>query len=467
MLPHLERLLTSDDEKIRDAALNYFTKSGVPHNASSIRPLLNCFANPGETDAIKDRALIGLKIAVGAADASKIDAKLRGEIVAAMESTARSGNTNRRELAVDILGAGLKHVDGLMVLVRLLKFDKTPSAAAADVELRRRIAFTMEPVLSINGKLQLTDAQKAEIANILARTFVLDLKVADKVALLLAYVHYQGEIVVGKLKFVGVAGLLASRLDEKVDWGFEQGADPAEVAHTIRAIRVGVFKAFANLKNGSTEDRIITVMKNPKVVDPNEKVGTGASTLCEAALATLGSVGTDKAADYLLASGLLNSANARIKEQAWKSLRDIVQRIYNAGSYEFLVAREKALADAETASKPTSNAKSACDKARAIVQDAKKALDDAVKKVNALIKDIDPADKAKADKARAAIEVEIVLNRGTMLGTLVEALKPEAKNPQPITDAIRAILAKHLKAPEGQNIQTMTYEQIKQLLAPK
>ncbi len=465
--PHLEALLASDDEKIRDAVLNYFTseKPGIPHSASSIAPLLACYRNPAESDQIKDRALKALKLSVGAVDAAKMAPELRAELVSAMEQTACSASYLRRGLAVDILGAGLKHVDGLMVLVRLLKFDEAPSNEDADVELRKRIAFTMVPVLETNGRLKLSDKNKAEIAAILARTFVLDLKVADKIAVPLAYVGYEGEITVGERKFAGVSGLLASRLEETVEWGFDKDAKPEDVARTVRDIREGVLKAFAKLKNGSTADNIITALKNPKVIDSEEKVGPNDSTLCETALSTLGSVGGREAAEYLLASELLNSANPKIKEQAWKSLRDVVKRIFDAGSYEYLIGKEAALDTAEAAAKPVSNAKSACDAARAILQDAKKALADAVAAVKARIKELDPADKAKLEAAKAFVEAEIARNKVAILAELVEALNPAAANPKPVTDAVRAILAARLNVPEGQDINTMTYEQIKKLSA--
>jgi len=333
-----------------------------------------------------------------------------------------------------------------------------PSTVVDDVKLRIRIAHTMIPVLKTNGKLKLTDKNKADIAATLARTFVLDLKVADNIAVPLAYVGYTGEITVGTLKFKGVSELLASRLADTVEWGFGQNVKPAEKAATVRDIRKGVLSAFAKLKNGNTAVTIIAALKNPKVIGPTE------SMLCETALNTLGLVGGMESVEYLLVSELLKSSNLKIRGQAWESLSVVIKRVYDAGYYEHLIGKEKALNDAEPANLEGS-AKSDCVAVKLILQEAKKALSNTITALKARIKELDPKDPAKSAAALVFINGEIAKNKTAVLLELVEALNPTTANTKPVTDAVRKILAVRLNVLKDQDIKTRTYEQIKALTA--
>ncbi len=96
--------------------------------------------------------------------------------------------------------------------------------------------------------------------------------------------------------------------------------------------------------------------------------------------------------------------------------------------------------------------------------DARAGLEAAKAALAAKVKELDPAGKAKADAALKYIVAEIGLNGRAMLAQLVEALNPAAGLKKEVTDAVRVILAQHLKPPEGGDIMTMTYEQIKALL---
>ncbi|MFH1549642.1 MAG: hypothetical protein ABIH04_03695 [Planctomycetota bacterium] len=447
-MPYLNALLSSDEIEVRRAVLAYFANKGasVRQHVSSVGPILDRYLDDTEDESVKDLSLEALKTVIDNVRSTtgklEVDEKLLKRLSDAMSDAIKGPGHRRRLTAVEILGAGLRTYDGLSKLVELLRFEEKASEDPEDIELRKRVAYSIAPVLEQNGGLKLTEKQKGEMAVILGGTLLRDASVAPDIARPLASLAYSGGIEIDGATYEGVSGLLNSRLTKGID----------------RDVKLAVLNAFDRLKNPRTEKIIIEALKNPDAVDPNDNPPTG-QTLTETALATLGAVGGRDAFTYLLGSQIPDK-NEKTKTAAWTALKNVVATLLADGWFEFLIENDGAVGQAAKDDVPAS-AKKIAEDTQVLLAKAPKLLEDAKKALTESVKGLDPSDPERAALAREKIEAELNRNRKTMHYAIVEALNPASGNSEEIRDAVRAILVKTL---EREDVASMSYEQVKDLL---
>jgi len=448
VIPYLNVFLSSDEIDVRRAVLAYFANKGasVRQHVSSVGPILDRYLDDTEDESAKDLSLEALKTVIdnvrSTTGSLKVNEKLLKRLSDAMSDTIKGPSHRRRLMAVEILGAGLRTYDGLSKLVELLRFEEKPSEKPEDRELRKRVAYSIAPVLEQNGGLKLTDKQKEDMAVILGRTLLRDASVAPDIARPLASLAYSGKIEIDGVTYEGVSGLLNSRLTKGID----------------RDVKLAVLNAFERLKNPRTEKIIIEALKNPDAVDPNDKPpGTGL-TLTETALATLGEVGGCDAFTYLLGSQIPDK-NEKTKTAAWTALNKVVKTLLAEGWFEFLIENVGAVGQA--AKDVPAAAKKIAEDTKKLLDEAPKLLEDAKKALTESVKGLDPSDPERAALTSEKIEAELNRNRKTMHYAIVEALNPASGNSEEIREAVRAILVKTL---EREDVASMSYEQVKDLL---
>jgi len=447
VIPYLNAFLSSDEIKVRKAVLAYFANKGasVRQHVSSVSPILDRYLDDTEDEPAKDLSLEALKTVIDNVRSTTgrldVNEKLLKRLSDAMSDTIKGPSHRRRLMAVEILGAGLRTYDGLSKLVELLRFEEKPSEKPEDRELRKRVAYSIAPVLEQNGGLKLTDKQKEGMAVILGRALLRDAIVAPDIARPLASLAYSGKISIDDVTYEGVSGLLNSRLTKGID----------------RDVKLAVLNAFERLKNPRTEKTIIEALKNPDAVDPNDKPPAGL-TLTETALATLGEVGGRDAFTYLLGSQIPDK-NEKTKIAAWTALNKVVKTLLADGWFEFLIENDGAVGQA--AKDVPAAAKKIAEDTQDVLAQAPKSLEDAKKALTESVKGLDPSDPKRAALTREKIEAELNRNRKTMHYAIVEALSPASGNSEEIREAVRAILVKTL---EREDVASMSYEQVKDLL---
>ena len=428
-IPRLIEMLLSDDVRIRSAVLDYFSNrgAGVRQHIDSIGPLLDRYLDSAEENAVKDKALAALQVVIskvrGPGSLKLKDGALLVRLETAMIAAIEDSPRERRLQAVEILGAGMRTVSGLIGLARFLEFDEKPSGEKEGIELRRSVAYSINAVLEGNIGLKLGEEQKRKLAVALGRAFLEDAKVSADLARPLANLGYTGGIVIGAdEKFTGVSELLESRLARGVD----------------RELKQKVLEAFSKLTDPNPEGIIIEALGDEEKIDPKDNPATGRS-LTETAIITLRTVGRENAFTFLLENRWVQNSNQKIRIEAWKALAGIGKNLLDNGRWDLLAEKEETFEQAAAAI-PNGD-RAAVENLRDTIKKACGHLEQMLKDIEGNLKAFDSDDKAATKKAREAIFAHIGRNEKTTLYHIAGTLKNDSGYSDEIKDAVRGIIA--------------------------